>query len=172
MKSVLAFVIVGVTNLSQACTSSSTFREEATQLPSSRGVLTADRLRRLEGVTAFEALRTMPAFFGVTTRQPAPRFLLILDGMRTSSLDVLRSIQATDLFELRIVHDDQSLESAGDVEIVVTTLARHNAREVGRPAGDTPDMLGQYVPPVERRMQRETVRRLRSSQVLVAFREG
>jgi hypothetical protein len=109
-----------------ACASTMPRGSEIAPLPSSHAVLTADRLRKMVGVTAFDALRTMPSFLSLTTRQPGPRFLLIIDGARTSTLDLLKNFQATDLLEIRVVGDSQSLDSSGEVQILVITQARPN----------------------------------------------
>ena len=78
----------------------------------------------MPGATALDALGTMPSYFGRTTRQPAPRFILILDGTRTSNLEMLNGIQAGDVYEIRVIGESQSVGIQGEVEIVVTTIAR------------------------------------------------
>jgi hypothetical protein len=79
----------------------------------------------MPSATAFDALETMSSYFGRTTRQPTPRFVLILDGTRTSNLEMLKGIQASDVFEIRVIGESQSMGNQGEVEIVVTTVARH-----------------------------------------------
>ena len=109
--------------MTSACGRSAAPIRPATPAPSSTSTLRADWLHRMVGLTAFDALRTLPAYMGTTMRQPSPRFILVIDGTRTSNLDLLTSIQASELFELKVVGESQSLGSTGDVEIVVTTLA-------------------------------------------------
>jgi hypothetical protein len=94
-----------------------------TPAPSSSSVLRADRLHKMPGATALDALETMSSYFGRTTRQPAPRFILILDGTRTSNLEMLKGIQAGDVYEIRVIGESQSVGNQGEVEIVVTTIA-------------------------------------------------
>jgi hypothetical protein len=109
------------------CASATRLNEnEMAQPTSSHGILAADRLHKMVGVTAFDALRTMPSFFGLTTRQPGPRFLLIVDGLRTSNFDLLKNIQAADVVEIRVVDDSQSIDTSGQTQIVVTTIAKRN----------------------------------------------
>jgi len=67
----------------------------------------------------------LPGYVGRTTRVPAPRFVLILDGTRTSSLEMLRSIQASEVFEIHVIGESQSIDRQGEVEVIVTTLASH-----------------------------------------------
>lgn len=110
--------------LSPGCARTPLRTGEATPAASSNSVLRADWLQRVPGLTALDALNTLPAYRGRTMRQPAPRFILVLDGTRTSNLDLLKSIQATELFELRVLGESQSIGDPGEVEIVVTTLAR------------------------------------------------
>lgn len=98
--------------------------DEPTPVASSSSVLRSDRLQRMPGATAFDALETMSSYFSRTTRQPTPRFILILDGTRTSNLEMLKGIQASDVFEMQVIGESQSLASQGEVEIVVTTVAR------------------------------------------------
>ena len=90
---------------------------------SSNSVLRADRLQKMPGSTAFEALRTLPIYMGSTQRQPAPRFVLVLDGTRTSNLEMLKGIQASDVLEIRVIGESQSISYPGEVEIIVTTIA-------------------------------------------------
>jgi hypothetical protein len=110
--------------LAPGCASFPARAGEATPAPSSTSVLRAEWLQKVPGLTALDALHTLPAYAGRTMRQPAPRFILVLDGTRTSNLDLLKGIQASDLFELRVVGESQSIGEPGEVEIVVTTLAR------------------------------------------------
>ena len=79
----------------------------------------------MPGATAFDALHPLPSYLSRTMRVPAPRLVLVLDGMRTSNLDFLNVIRATDLFEIRVVGESQSVGYPGEVEIVVTTRAAH-----------------------------------------------
>ena len=97
---------------------------EATPAASSNSVLRADWLQKVPGLTAMDALQALPAYMARTMRQPAPRFVLVLDGTRTSNLDLLKGIQASELFEVRVLGESQSLGEPGEVEIIVTTLAR------------------------------------------------
>lgn len=92
---------------------------------SSTSVLRADRLQKMPSSSAFDALQTLASYMGRTMRQPAPRFILILDGTRTTNLEMLKGIQASDVFEIRLIGESQSLGDPGEVEIVVTTLASH-----------------------------------------------
>jgi hypothetical protein len=92
---------------------------------SSTSVLRADRLQKMPGSSAFDALQTLASYMGRTMRQPAPRFILILDGTRTTNLEMLKGIQASDVFEIRLIGESQSIGDPGEVEIVVTTLASH-----------------------------------------------
>lgn len=110
--------------MSSGCTQPPMRASEAMPAASSNSVLRADWLQKVPGLTAMDALHTLPAYMGRTMRKPAPRFVLVLDGTRTSNLDLLQSIQATDLFELRVVGESQSIGDPGEVEIIVTTLAR------------------------------------------------
>ena len=128
MRPLLLLLGAAIAAFGSACATYSSQREGVTQLASSHAVLTADRLRNMPGVTAFEALTTMPSFFGLTTRRPAARFLLILDGMRTSTLGPLKAIQATDVREIRVVDDSQSLVGSGEVEVIVNTFGGPTVR--------------------------------------------
>jgi hypothetical protein len=92
---------------------------------SSNSILRAERLQKMPGSSAFDALQTLPIYMGRTMRQPAPRFVLILDGTRTSNLGMLRSIQASEVFEIRVIGESQSIGDPGEVEVIVTTLASH-----------------------------------------------
>jgi hypothetical protein len=85
-------------------------------------VIAAQQLGNMRGLTGFDALRVMPDYFARANRSPAPRFMVILDGTCTSDVDLLNSILATDLFEIRIISESQTVASGGDVEIIVTTL--------------------------------------------------
>jgi len=90
---------------------------------SSTSVLRADRLQKMPSSSAFDALQTLASYMGRTMRQPAPRFILMLDGTRTTNLEMLKGIQASDVFEIRVIGESQSLGEPGEVEIIVTTLA-------------------------------------------------
>jgi hypothetical protein len=92
---------------------------------SSNSILRAERLQKMPGSSALDALQTLPIYMGRTMRQPAPRFVLILDGTRTSNLGMLRSIQASEVFEIRVIGESQSIGDPGEVEVIVTTLASH-----------------------------------------------
>jgi hypothetical protein len=92
---------------------------------SSTSVLRADRLQKMPSSSAFDALQTLASYMGRTTRQPAPRFILVLDGTRTTNLEMLKGIQASEVFEIRLIGESQSIGVPGEVEIVVTTLASH-----------------------------------------------
>lgn len=110
--------------LAPACARPPARAGEATPAASSNSILRADWLQKMPGLTAFDALHALPAYMGRTLRQPTPRFILVLDGTRTSNLDLLRGLQASELFELRVVGESQSIGDPGEVEIIVTTLAR------------------------------------------------
>lgn len=90
---------------------------------SSNSVLRADRLRKMPGSTAFDALQTLPIYMGSTQRQPAARLVLVLDGTRTSNVEMLKGIQASDVLEIRVIGESQSIGYPGEVEIIVTTIA-------------------------------------------------
>ena len=92
---------------------------------SSTSVLRADRLQKMPSSSAFDALQTLASYMGRTMRQPAPRFILMLDGTRTTNLEMLKGIQASEVFEIRVIGESQSIGDPGEVEIVVTTLASH-----------------------------------------------
>ena len=92
------------------------------RLSSSHSVIAAQQLGSMRGSTGFDALRLLPAYLARADRRPAPRFVAIIDGTRTSDLELLKSIPATDLFEIRIISERQTVTSRGDVEIIVTTL--------------------------------------------------
>jgi len=126
MKSASALVTATVlVALTTACTRPPTGFAGAAPAVSSNSVLRADRLQKMPGASAFDALETLPSYFGRTTRVPAPRFVLILDGTRTSNLQMLKSIQASEVFEIRVVGESQSIDRQGEVEVIVTTLASH-----------------------------------------------
>jgi hypothetical protein len=108
-----------------ACTRSPARGGEVTPAVSSTSVLRADRLQKMPSSSAFDALQTLASYMGRTMRQPAPRFILILDGTRTTNLEMLKGIQARDVFEIRLIGESQSLGDPGEVEIIVTTLASH-----------------------------------------------
>ena|SRR5215831_165059 len=105
------------------CTRPSAGVGEPAPAVSSNSILRANRLQKMPGASALDALETLPIYMGRTMRRPEPRFVLILDGTRTSSLEMLRSIQASDVFEIRVIGESQSIDRPGEVEIVVTTLA-------------------------------------------------
>jgi len=92
---------------------------------SSTSILRADRLQKMPGSSAFDALQTLASYTGRTTRQPAPRFILIIDGTRTTNVEMLKGIQASEVFEIRLVGESQSIGNPGEAEIIVTTFARH-----------------------------------------------
>ena len=94
---------------------------------SSTSILRGDRLQKMPGATAFDALQMMATYMSRTMRQPAPRLVLVLDGTLTSNIELLKSIQASDVFEIRVVGESQSLGDQGGVEIVVTTVARQRS---------------------------------------------
>jgi hypothetical protein len=126
MKPALALVAPVVLALAVCCTHPSSEYVPTIPLASSNTVLRLDRLGKMTGATALDALHTLPSYLSRTMRQPGPRFLLILDGMRTSSLQYLENIQATDVYEIRVIGESQSLETQSDVQIVVTTVAAHD----------------------------------------------
>ena len=112
--------------LALGCARSPTPIDGLTPAASSTSILRSDRLQRMPASTAFDALQTLASYMNRTTRQPAPRFILVLDGARTANLEMLRGIQARDVYEIRVIGESQSLGSPGEVEIVVTTVAQHN----------------------------------------------
>jgi len=125
--SIVAAVVLALT---VACTppSVSVSGRDATPSPSSHSMIAADQLRKMPGLTAFDALRMMPDYFGRANRKPAPRFMLIIDGARTTDVELLKTIPATEIFEIRIVSESQTVASGGDVEIIVTTIAGRKGR--------------------------------------------
>ena len=50
-------------------------------------------------------------------RQPAPRFILILDGTRTTNLGMLQGIQASEVFEIRVIGESQSIGKGGESSV-------------------------------------------------------
>ena len=100
---------------------------DASRLDSSP-VMTAERLRKLTGLTAFDALRTMPSYFSRMNQAPTPRFTLVLDGARVSGFELLDTIQATDVLEIRIVSPYRSALGFDGPEVVVTTIAGRKPR--------------------------------------------
>jgi hypothetical protein len=54
----------------------------------------------------------LPAYYARVHERPSPRFLLVIDGARTSYLDLLRSIQATDLLEIHVANSVRQLRAA------------------------------------------------------------
>lgn len=90
--------------------------------------MTVEQLSQMQGVTALDVLRSMPAYAARVGVSQAPRFTLILDGLRAKDLDILGSIRATELFEIRIVPESQANAVYGSAEIVVTTLDGHKRR--------------------------------------------
>jgi hypothetical protein len=86
-------------------------------------------LRTMTGFTALDALRMLPAYYARVNQRPAPTFVLVIDGARTSYLDMLSSIQATDLLEIRVVNQSHTTATGGEAEIIVTTVGgRKNGR--------------------------------------------
>jgi hypothetical protein len=108
-----------------ACTRSPVPAGQPAPVFSSTSVLRADRLQKMPSSSAYDALQTLASYMGRTMRQPAPRFILVLDGTRTTNLEMLKGIQASEVFEIRLIGESQSIGVPGEVEIVVTTLASH-----------------------------------------------
>lgn len=125
MKLAFALVAPAFVALALGCTRSSARDALPAPLASTNSILRFDRLAKMPGATAFDALHTLPSYLSRTMRVPAPRLVLVLDGMRTSNLDFLNVIRASDLFEIRVVGESQSIGYPGEVEIVVTTRAAH-----------------------------------------------
>ena len=126
MRSASALVTMGVlVAFNTGCSRLPAGFAEPAPAVSSNSILRADRLQRMPGASALDALQTLPIYMGRTMRVPAPRFVLVLDGTRTSSLEMLRSIQASDVFEIRVIGESQSIGYPGEVEVIVTTLASH-----------------------------------------------
>ena len=115
----------GLLTFASGCSRPADGSAEPAPAVSSNSILRADRLQKMPGTSAFDALQTLPVYMGRTMRVPAPRFVLILDGTRTSSLEMLRGIQASEVFEIRVIGESQSIGRPGEVEIIVTTLASH-----------------------------------------------
>ena len=125
MRSPIVLVAVVVVAFAVGCTRSPATPGRPAPASSSTSVLRADRLQKMPGSSAFDALQTLASYMGRTMRQPAPRFILILDGTRTTNLGMLQGIQASEVFEIRVIGESQSIGNPGEVEIVVTTLASH-----------------------------------------------
>jgi hypothetical protein len=49
--------------------------------------------------------------------------VLIVDGVRNGSVEMLKGIQARDVFEIRMTDEAQTSAIPGEVEVIVTTLA-------------------------------------------------
>ena len=92
-------------------------------LTTSSPAMTADRLSKLEGLTALQALRTMPSYSAAANQSPPPRFTLVLDGMRIADLDFLKSICATDVYEIQVRRASENAYGFGGPEVIVTTMA-------------------------------------------------
>lgn len=122
MKPAIVSVASAITvALAVACAGNSSLNGSSEQLISVYPALGAERLHGLVGLSALEALRMVPGYSSRANRPMPSRFVLILDGTRSSDLEPLRAIRATDLFEIHVV--GETATSTGDVEVVVTTLA-------------------------------------------------
>ena len=73
-------------------------------------------------MSAYEALSFIPAYNVRTNRTPPTHFIVILNNHRLIGLEVLKSIQAEDVQEIRVVTETQTVDSSGAVEVVVTTI--------------------------------------------------
>jgi hypothetical protein len=118
-----------------ACTRLPAGTGELAPAVSSNSILRADRLQKMPGASALDALQTLPIYMGRTMRRPEPRFVLFLDGTRTSSLEMLRGIQASEVFEIRVIGESQSIDRQGEVDVIVTTFA--SRARIGHGAGVT-----------------------------------
>ncbi len=98
----------------------------APALASEHSTLSAQRLHKLVSLTAFDALQTMPSYMSPMHQWNAPRVVLILDGSKSHDLDVLKGIQASDVFEIRVVGDMEAGVIPGNLEVRVTTLGALN----------------------------------------------
>src|SRR5215470_7712161 len=65
-------------------------------LASEHATLSAQRLEKLVALTAFDALQSMPSYASPVRQWPAPRVVLVLDGSRSSDLEILKGIRAQD----------------------------------------------------------------------------
>ena len=75
----------------------------ATPVFSSTSVLRANRLQKMPSSSAFDAFQTLASYMGRAMRQPVPRFILMLDGTRTTNLEMPKGIHASEVF--RDSHD-------------------------------------------------------------------
>ena len=82
----------------------------------------ATLLRKMDGLTGFDVLQMLPAYSSRVSQRPSPGFTLIIDGTRTSYVDMLRSIRATDLLEIRVVSEGHTTATGSGAEIIVTTV--------------------------------------------------
>jgi hypothetical protein len=86
-----------------------------------------ERLFRMRGVSAYDALQSIPSYVALMRRQPAPRVALILDDARVYDVGILKAIQAVDLSEIRINRPGESSGQTWEVELVVVTQVRVGA---------------------------------------------
>lgn len=84
--------------------------------------LSAARLHEMYGMSAFEALSLIPAYALRVNRSPAPHFVVVLNKHHLNGLEALKSIRAEDVKEIRLVTENQTVESGGALEVVVTTI--------------------------------------------------
>jgi hypothetical protein len=96
------------------------------RLTLSSPAMTVDQLRKFSGMTVLGALGTMPAYFATLSHSPQPHFTLVLDGTRSVDLEFLKSIRATDVYEIRINRASEASFGSGGPEVIVTTLAGRN----------------------------------------------
>jgi hypothetical protein len=121
MKSANVLVALTVLSLTAACAGSAG-PSGPTPGYASNTVIRGDKLQKMPGASAFDALQTLPVYIR-TMRQQAPRVVLIVDGVRNGSVEILKGIQARDVFEIRMTDEAQTPAIPGEVEVIVTTLA-------------------------------------------------
>jgi hypothetical protein len=119
-----SFVSAALVALTAACTTSGITarpRNAGAGVFASQGAgFGPELLRKMNGLTALDALRMVPAYYGSVDQQPPTRFVLTIDGLRHSDVEALKSIQAVDVLEIRVVKASQT--KFGDAEITVTTV--------------------------------------------------
>jgi hypothetical protein len=84
--------------------------------------MTADQLRKLDGLSAFDALRTLQGYQQRTSQVPTSGYTLILDRVYAVDFEVLNAIPATEIEEIRIIPAAQASRSFGTAEVIVTTV--------------------------------------------------
>jgi hypothetical protein len=85
--------------------------------------MTAEQLSKLQGLTALQALGTMPSYRSTRNQSPSAPFTLVLDGTRVYDLDFLKSICATDVYEIQVKRASENAYGFGGPEVIVTTMA-------------------------------------------------